>query len=241
MSARGGSGSQATRPMPDWGAEPVAIASTSRRLGATFAAFGAPLVVMVALAATGVISVPASLLAAVVWIVAVGVWIAIQGRLALRAARARPARSDELVRLRNVVEGLADEVGIAVPALYVIPGGPNAFVCAVSGRPVIAAAAAETLTRTELEAVAAHCLARFASGSAGVAQLAVALGPLAATVAPPVGGDDIAAVSITRYPPALAQALQRAEARADRFAPLWLVAAGSSPDPELRAAALLDL
>lgn len=176
--------------------------------------------------------------------IALWAWIVLQGRLALRAIGARSLDPGEGVRMRNLVSGLALDLDIPAPRLLAFEGGPNALVC-IAGEPVIAVASSllESFSRTEQEAVAAHCLIRVASGQVAAAQFAAALGPLGSRVRGLVGaGDDVAAAALTRYPPALAAAVQHAEARGGRYAGLWFVADGPSHIPVAeREDALSDL
>ena len=101
----------------------------------------------------------------------------------------------------------------------------------------------EGFTRTELEAVVSHCLVRLNSVDLDRASLSVALGPLGSGSIPTVGDrDDVAAAAVTRYPPALAAAIEKAEPRSGRYAAFWFVASGRSHrSASERAAALRDL
>jgi len=130
-------------------------------------------------------------------------------------------------RVENIVDGVATDIGIDPPRLYTLPGGPNALVAWVDGASALGVSVSliEAFSRTELEAVVAHCLARLARGPAAVR-------------APATPADDVIAAAITRYPPALAAALRRAEPRS--VAPeRWFV--GDGVPAEDRAAAVLDL
>ena len=172
-------------------------------------------------------------------------WANNQGLLALRRAGAMRLSEEDEPRLWNVVNGLASDMKITAPALYVVPGGgPNAMVCRARGDALaITRALLETYTRTELEAVLAHSLVRLSSVDLDRASLGVALGPLGSRSIPVVGlQDDVVAVAVTRYPPALAAAIEKAEPRSGRQAPFWFVATGSSHrSASERAAALRDL
>jgi hypothetical protein len=172
-------------------------------------------------------------------------WANNQGLLALRAAKA--VRSDEVhePRLWNIANGLASDMGTKRPHLYVIEeGGPNSMACIARG-PALAVTKSllDTFTRTELEAVVAHGLVRLASGTIERATLSVALGPLGTKSLPRVGGaDDVHASALTRYPPALASAIEKAEPRSGRFAAFWFVAEdGGHRDRAERVAAIRDL
>ena len=156
-------------------------------------------------------------------------WVNNQGLLALRAADAVRCSKEEEPRLWNIAAGLAGDMGHKTPHLFVIAdGGPNALACIARG-PALAVTRTllDAYTRTELEAVIAHGLVRLASGTIERATLAVALGPLGTRSLPRVGGaDDVHACGLTRYPPALANAIEKAEPRTGRFAAFWFVADG---------------
>jgi hypothetical protein len=153
-------------------------------------------------------------------------WERAQGRLALRSFRARRLDPGEHPRVANLLQGLASDVGVATPSPYVLDDeGANALACRAGG-PAIALSAPllETYTRTELEAVIAHCVVRLRhGGTRGAARWCAfgALGGAGIAVGVP---EDAAAAEVTRYPPALASAIRKAEPRRGRFAPLFLVA-----------------
>jgi hypothetical protein len=182
-------------------------------------------------------------LAAVVAGAAEWAWVRLQGRLVLRSLGAVPLHSQEAPRLFNLAEGLAPIAGMEVPSLWLIPqGGPNALVCRWRG-PVIAVSRSllDGYTRTELEAVMAHCFIRLRDVSA--LSEAVALGPLGDKIALSVGfSHDAAAAALTRYPPAMARALVKAESRPDRFSALWFAGNDAFHHPkQTRTDMLLDL
>ena len=153
----------------------------------------------------------------------------------------------EDARLVNLARGLAQRAGIRTPVLRVLDDGePNAFAWrGWWGRPAVAVSSSlgRTLARTELEAVVAHSLLRCASPKLYLAVLAVALGPLGRRPGPFVTpADDVHAMALTRYPPALVAALARAEGDPGVFAPLALAAPAATHVPtEDRVALLLDL
>jgi Zn-dependent protease with chaperone function len=180
------------------------------------------------------------------WAALAIVWATGQGRRALAALGARPADPDEHARLINIVRGLGERYGGATPKAMVIPGGEaNALVGRSGGAPVVAVTSSllDTLPRTELEAVVAHCLARSDPSLTTRASVACSLGPLLFGLAPKVGyDDDVRAAALTRYPPALASALRKTVPRAGRFAPLWMAAQAPTHRPLVeRIAALEDL
>lgn len=162
----------------------------------------------------------------------------------LRAVGARRVQPGEHPRLANIARGLATDLGIDAPELHVIAlGGPNALVTMTRrAHLAVTEALLDRYTRTELEAVVAHCLVRLAWREALFATAAVSGGPLGRPFAPTVGADDdLRAVALTRYPPAFAAALEQAEPRRDRFGPLWLVADDSHRPVADRVADLRDL
>jgi hypothetical protein len=175
--------------------------------------------------------------------VALYLWTRVQGWLALRSVAATRVAPGSELRLRNLVEGLAGATGSIVPELWLIPeGGPNALVCDTGRRPAIAVTRTllDSYTRTELEGVLAHCLVRLPP-SAKLSQ-AVALGPLGLRTTRVGFSDDAAAAAITRYPPALVEAVVKAHPRADRFDVFWFVGLERSHEPQsARAKRLLDL
>ncbi|MDQ3916430.1 MAG: hypothetical protein M3323_14055 [Actinomycetota bacterium] len=158
------------------------------------------------------------------------------------AARVRPGTSP---RLENMVEGLAEQTGIPAPELWLVDDDePNALVC-FTKRPALAVTRGlvDTYTRTELEAVVAHCYVRFERTSTPAARTLLALSYVSPAFGVPVGGaDDLRAAAATRYPPALASAIAKAVPRRGKGAAFWFVAdAVTHVPPAERAAALLDL
>ncbi len=139
----------------------------------------------------------------------------------------------------------APRAGRDAPYVLVVEAAEcNALVARRGRRAAMAVTtgALATLTRTELEAVVAHCLVRCDPARLAAAGAACAFGPLLMTLAPRVGyDDDVAAAALTRYPPGLARALRKCDGGA-RFAPLWLVAPGPLHRPvEERVAELEQL
>ncbi|HWC13060.1 MAG TPA: hypothetical protein VG929_00520 [Actinomycetota bacterium] len=154
----------------------------------------------------------------------------LSARKALKEAAAHRLPAGERPRFRNLAEGLAARASSGPPDLWVIEtGGPNALTCRLE-RPVVAVTRSllDEYTRTEIEAVVAHCLVRSrVAGRKGVA----------------VGyDDDVRAVALTRFPPALVAALRKAEPYTGRYGAFYLVADGATHRPVAdRVAALLDL
>jgi hypothetical protein len=187
----------------------------------------------------GVAAFAALFLGAIVWTVSNS------GRGMLRRERAARVKPGTSPRLENIVAGLAEQTGLPAPDLYLIEdGGANALVC-FTKRPAIAVTSAlvDGFTRTELEAVVAHCYARLAETSTPLARTLLALSYVSPSFGVPVGdADDVRAAAITRYPPALASAVTKASARSGRGAAFWFVADdGAHVPPPQRAEALFDL
>ena len=231
--------------LPDWGQAEFQIPGPGARTWRLAASFGLVPVVLLSLIPAGA---PPLVVAAALALYVLGVvwWVRSQGHRALASVAARPARPGELDRIENLVAGLASDLGIEPPDLLVYEqGGPNALVVSVAGGHRIAFEAnlLSEFSRTELEAVVAHCLVRVGAGQIAAAQVGLAMGPLGAGLVGITGGvDDVAAAAVTRYPPALAAAVEKCEPGGGRWAPLWFVAGAPShvPAPD-RAAALLDL
>ena len=172
-------------------------------------------------------------------------WLSAQGRLALRSIGARPPADGEAPRLTHLVSGLAADLGLSPPSVWLVDlPAPNALVCRAGG-PALAvdARVPDLFTRTELEALVAHCLLRI--DRPGLLRIAVAagLGPLAGPVAPHVGEyEDSRTAAVTRYPPALASAMAKCSPVSGRFAAMFFVAGGHSHAPrDARFEAVSDL
>jgi hypothetical protein len=173
-----------------------------------------------------------------------GFWLLGQGRLALSSAGAVPVAPGSRPRLENLVHGLAGDLGVNIPSLWAIPSdAPNALVSRWPF-PIVAVSdgVLTSYTRTELEAVVAHCLVRVSDRTLmRRASVAVALGR-SGGVPVDVGALDRAAAGVTRYPPALASAIEKAHPSGGRFAPFWFVAHGRPERArDRRAAEVRDL
>ena len=178
-------------------------------------------------------------------------WRAAAGR-ALSLLRAQPLdrTSREAARLHNLVDGLCVVAGLPRPRILVVPeAGLNALAVGTSPEAaalVVTSGLVAGLSRIEMEGVVAHELSHIRRGDALVAAVAtVTAGPLA-SVWPALGARavaalldgreepaDAAAVGLTKFPPALASALDRM--RDHRIAaghpvidPLWDVAPSPS-------------
>lgn len=199
--------------------------------------------VLIGLLIWALVSIWVGLAVAVVLAAAWTLWAFTRGRAALRAIGAEPLDPDSEPRLRNLVAGAASDLGTETPRLWVIPHDRiNALIAwSHGGDLAVTEGALRNLTRTELEAVVAHCMVRIASGEARRATFALALGDFGRSLVRVGLALDVRAAALTRYPPALAAALRRCEP-IDGFRPLWLVADGPThAGREDRAEALLDL
>ena len=157
-------------------------------------------------------------------------WVTRQGRAMLEATDARPLVEAEAPRLFNLARGIATDLDMDPPRLAVTTDhGANAFACSAGG-PFIAVTQSllDSYTRTELEAVVVHCLIRLRSGDLRRAALGAALGGAAgpAGVSRPMDVDARTA-AFTRYPPALASAIEKATPAGGRRAAFWFVATGA--------------
>lgn len=180
-----------------------------------------------------------ALLVAVVDLVVWSWLIVTTGRRILNSVGARPPKGDEAARILNIVEGLAQ--GETVTLSVIDDGSPNALVTwAGDAQIAVTTGLAEGFSRTESEAVVAHCLARIRSGEARTTTFQMATG---LPKPPPVGAPhDVAAVAITRYPPGLAAALEKCDGGSGRWAYAWLAGEPPSHMPTSdRIAALNDL
>lgn len=207
-----------------------------------------------------VIGVPALLMGLVLglfvgWIVAavavlllagaIGWWLSSRPGSVLRQVGARPLDRAEAPRLVNLATGMAADLDLSAPAVWVVEeGGPNALV-GRSKTPVIAVTRAllDSYTRTELEGVVAHCLLRLDPSLLRRATLAASLGETSG----PLGSLDLEAIdaratALTRYPSGLAAAVEKAEPRSGRSSSFWFVPDSSRlARKEHRAALLRDL
>jgi len=144
--------------------------------------------------------------------------------VALRSLGAKPIAPGAEPRLESLVESVCASHGISEPKLYLVESrAPDAAVAgSVSDtRLVLTTGALRQLDRLELEAVVARELVQFGSGiHAATVLTAVAplYGPFASRVRDRVLDDrrlarvDIDGVQLTRYPPALAAAFEKAAA-----------------------------
>lgn len=173
--------------------------------------------------------------------VAVMLWLERRApEAALRSLGATPIPEGSEPRLESLVESVCASHGISEPKLYLVESrAPDAAVAgnANDTRLIVTTGALRQLDRLELEAVVARELVQFGSGI-HAATLLAAVAPLYGPFAPRVRNKilddrrlarvDIDGVQLTRYPPALAAAFEKAAASdgvPDRPASrhLWLV------------------
>ena len=224
--------------LPDWGAGEIPIPRTGP---------GSVLLVGGTIVLGGALAFSSPVVGAVVEIVllvALGVWAGTRGGAIIRDAGARPAGPHEAPRFENIATGLAAELGIDRPTLWLVEdGGANSFVAWRRGPHLgITRSVLTDLARTEVEAIVAHGLVRIASGEAKATTLAFALGPLAPRGARVGGALDVATAAVTRYPPALAAAVAKSSPRKGGFAAAWFAADDPAHvTPAERIAALEDL
>ncbi|MDQ1568854.1 MAG: heat shock protein HtpX [Actinomycetota bacterium] len=210
------------------------------------------------------------LVAAVVALVLAVVAYLYADRVVLSLSHARPASPDDEPRYHNLVEGLCVSAGLPKPELYLIDDdAPNSF--ATGRSPAHAAIVVTTgllqkLSRMELEGVLAHELSHIRSNDTLVTSLGTALvglpllpaGPLAGRLLASLVGRsrerdaDIGGVTLTRYPPGLAAALEKVRRNGPSAVPasratahLWISSPLDADDGptrlEARIAALRDM
>jgi heat shock protein HtpX len=185
----------------------------------------------------------------------------------LKDVGAAPLAEGAAPRLTNVVEGLCVASGVSEPEIWTV-GAPaaNAMALEAGGRTalVVTDGLVEHLGLVELEGAVANLLGRIKDGSARLSTTAVAVRrlPMSSVYAPDrlvaeglgeqyAVRSDLEAVRITRYPPGLRAALERASTAGTAvphgpadLAHLWLapVANGEGAPASVQTAAQpLDL
>lgn len=226
--------------LPDWEVGPVRYPWTKRMT--LFTGLVAPFVLVALLfSVPGGFDLGAFAITIVMFVLfTASLWWNVERRMVAFVS----AHTVEEPRFINIVQGLAERHGVPMPRLGVTEkGGPNAFVRRRGPSMIVSRSLLDTFTRTEQEAVAAHCLVRLNSGHLFFAHLAAMLGRVGSRFAPKVGyEDDVHAAALTRYPPALASAIEKAKPVEDASGVLWFVAHGPSHRPPTeRIAALQDL
>jgi hypothetical protein len=182
--------------------------------------------------------------AALLCAVALGAWVAVQPRRAIRARSPVALGSEEAPRLLNVAAGLSADLGIPPPKVWIVEGdGANAVVGRLGHSSVgVTRALLDLYTRTELEAVVAHCLLRLRRPALRREALVAALGPLGRLLCPVVDAQlDAAVAAVTRYPPALAGAIRKATPARGGAPFLFVAPRPWHDDPEHRAVQVADL
>jgi heat shock protein HtpX len=139
---------------------------------------------------------------------------------ALDALGARDADPVRDARLANLAEGLSISAGVRQPRLVVVDAaGLNALAAGTSSSKAVVALTSGLLAeldRVELEAVLAEAFCQIRRGDTVAPTVSVATFGLGRRVAVASDRDataDQAAVTLTRYPPALASALEKLEAK----------------------------
>ncbi|MGZ0217776.1 MAG: M48 family metalloprotease [Acidimicrobiales bacterium] len=183
--------------------------------------------VVVLLALIFVISPPIAALVALAVAVGIGWFLVVRAPgLALSALGARPLEEALHPRAESLVESICASFGISEPQLYTVD--TDAIDAAVVGRAdatrlVITRGALEKLDRLELEAVVGRELSLFGNGihaATVMVSVSKAVGPLGSMIrgrlldGRQLARADIDGVQLTRYPPALAKALEKARAGA---------------------------
>jgi heat shock protein HtpX len=181
---------------------------------------GLPAVVLglVTLLAAGPI---AGAIVLVVVTAAIVAWIRLSAdRRMLAAIGGRDADPVSEARLFNLVEGLSIGAGLRQPRLRVIDSpGLNAMAGGTTPAKAVLGVTSGLLAeldRIELEAVVAEELVRIRRSDTGPATLLAATFGLGRRLAVPPDRDtaaDLGAVGLTRYPPALAAALEKLDAK----------------------------
>ena len=155
---------------------------------------------------------------------------------ALTSLGARPADPVAQARLCNLVDGLSISAGVSQPDVVIVDTeGLNALAAeAGKGQGVLAVTSGllRQLELIELEAVIAEMLVQLRRGDTVPATMIVGTFGLGRNIASPADRDavaDQAGVTLTRYPPALAAALEKIEAKGAQvqgsppsMAHLWL-------------------
>jgi hypothetical protein len=230
--------------IPSETADPDAARARSPLAGAVVGIAAAAVVigVAVALAVAWWLGPPvAILIAAAGWFLGIGPRLrSAEERVAALLGPTRPADPRAEARLLNLVEGLAPGAGLTRPPVLVIDDNvPNALAfgrdahrgCLVATTGLVAA-----LDRMQLEAVVAYLLVSLRDGLTATPTVALAFQPRRPPVGAAHGAADSAAVTLTRYPPALAGALRILGAAgpaapagaAAVLAPLWVAPPGDA-------------
>lgn len=203
----------------DGTAEPAV--NPSGRALRTAAAFGAAPAVVLGLVLGLTLGWIAGLVAFVVVGAALAAWARMGGdRVVASRLQGRPADPVSEARLCNLVEGLCTGAGVRQPRVVVVDSpGLNALAAGTSSRRGLLAVTSGLLgelDRIELEAVLAEELWQIRHDE--IVPMTVLAATMGVGRALALGEDrdmaaDQGAVSLTRYPPALASALEKIEAK----------------------------
>lgn len=150
----------------------------------------------------------------------------------MNAVKATPIPAGQEPRLRNLVDGLCTTSGLPVPELSVVEvASINGLVVGLAPEDttlVVTRGMLDRLDRIELEGVVARQLASIRRGESALATTLVAVAGVAPGLVARVLPDrydlraDLDAVGLTRYPPGLTRALEKArEGSAVPHAPRW--------------------
>jgi Zn-dependent protease with chaperone function len=203
-----------------------ALARRNRRRGFAVAGFPGMVAAVIVAAVCIVLAGPivgVGIGVAVGIAVSIGTWWSATPLL-VRALHAEPADEDDQARVFNQVEGLCATMGLVLPTVYVVDDESRGAL--VLGRRrrvavlVVTSGLVDALDPVQLEGVLAHELAHVKSAdivpatmAAAVALPLVAILPGMANVVHTLAGrgrefrTDQMAVSVTRYPPGLREAL----------------------------------
>jgi heat shock protein HtpX len=200
------------------------VSSSSAKAAFITASFAAPPAVLLGLIGW----VAGGLIPGVIVLVAVGAalsgWVLTGGdrRVAavLSGLGSRDADPVRDARLTNLVEGLSITAGIPQPRIVIVESaGLNVLAAGTSGSKAVVAVTSGLLGElelVELEAVIAEAVVQIRRGDTVLPTMSVATFGLAGKTALSEERDAIAdqsAVTLTRYPPALASALEKVEAK----------------------------
>ena len=175
--------------------------------------------------------VPAVVIAAIVGGATAITFTRLATPMALRALGAAPTDEERHPRLHNLTESLCMASGLPKPALLLVDDPrPNAMSLGMSRSTaaiVVTRGLVEGFSRLEMEAVLAHELSHIRRGDPAVlTAMAIVLRPALAiapgfstrlatrTLSEAESCADVAAVGLTRYPPALVSALRKMGAAA---------------------------
>jgi hypothetical protein len=227
--------------LPDWGGSEALPAQASPGVRAA-ALLGLPGAGWALLLWAALGPAPAAA-GALVYCGVVAALLTAQRRRLLAATEARRPAPGEAARLEHLVSSLAGQLGTRPPEVFLIgAAGPAALIWG-GRRPLVAMSPSmiDSYAHTELEAVAAHSLVRLRSPRTRWLPAATLLG--GARLGRFVdSSDDLKAVAITRYPPALGTAIGKSESGRDRWSPARFAAHHPSHrPPEQRIEFLSDL